>query len=205
MYLLETFLEFYQQINRVQSPYFRRRINSEFMRMVEKFKSDNSVLLSGYVETHPYCVDTYGIDGIKFTTHKLLAVSSINDYWDRENFANDYLKTQYSLIENQSISITRIFVGKKAHLESLKEVMSDQEHHGVNVFYMETDSMYFSSDWENEDFLIQDDMLIVDLKSDSHQAKSDAKEIISTRKEDVESKIELFNQMLHNAKKFIED
>lgn len=203
VYLLETFLDFYQQINRIRSPYFRRKINAEFMRMVEEFKTQNEVLLSGYVETHPYCVDTYGVDGIRFTKHKLLAVSSINDYWDRENFANDYLLTQYNLIENQSISITRIFIGEKEHLKSLVELMKDQDKHGINVYYMETDSMFFSDEWKNQDFLIQDDMLIVDLKTESHRAESEAKEIISTRKEDVENKIILFNQMLHNAKRYV--
>ena len=205
IYLVETFLEFYQQISKIQSPYFRRKVNAEFMRVLEKFKVENETLLSGYVETHPYCVDTYGIDGIKFTKRELLAVSSINDYWDRENFANDYLNTQYSLIENQSIAITRIFVGKKVHLDSLRELMMDQYNHGIAVYFMEKDSQYFSPEWENEDFLIQDDSLIVDLKSESHKANSNAIEIISTRKADVERKIELFNQMLHNSKQFTLD
>lgn len=202
VYFLETFLDFYQQINKIQNPYFRRKVNSEFLKMVEQFKKEKNDLLSGFVSTNPYCVDTYGVEGIKFTKNKLLAVSSITDYWDRENFADDYLKTQYSLIENQSVSIARIFVGQKLHIESLYELMQDQCEHGIDVYYMETDSKYFSPAWKNEDFLIQDDSLIVDLKSDAHSAESEATEIISTRKEDVERKIELFNQMLHNAKRY---
>ena len=197
---IETILRFEKQIEGIQSVYFRRLIYSKLINVLEKFKEDEAGLFDGYIETNPYSIETYGVEGIKLTKTKVFAVSSIKDYWDRSEFVTDYLKAQYDMISNRSIIIKRIFVGDKDKLYHLREMMKDQYDHGIQVFYIEADSEYCPNEWLQEDFLIQDDMLIVDLKATTHGADSQSQEIITTRPSIVNGKIALFDTMIHNAK-----
>lgn len=205
MSYLETFLTFERDISNISSPYFQMRINRELNKCLQEFRRKNRELIEGYTETNPYSIDTYGVRGLKWTKNELLAVSAISDYWDRSDFVSDYLEEQFRLIDEQSITIRRIFVGTQAHLKSIEPQMKIQKAHGIDVYCMETDTPFFNHTWLGQDFLIQDRKLVVDIIGQTHTAEAeDVKEIITVDEILVGEKIELFNQMLTNAKAYNE-
>ena len=197
---LETFFKFENELDSIQNPYFKRRIQFALQKNLEQFKKDNKHLFEGYLETSPYNNDTYGTEGLNNTKREILAVSSIEDYWEREGFTEEYLHTQYCLIKDRAITIKRIFIGNKDTLKKLKRLMKDQQTNGIEVFYIESDSDYCPDEWKKEDFLIQDNSLVVILQADSHKAdNSEKKEIITTKVEIVNDKKLQFEKMLSNA------
>lgn len=196
-----SFFKFERELDSITNPYFRKRILDLLQQNLEIFKKDNAQLFEGYIETTPYSNDTYGIDGIKTTRNEILAVSSVKDYWDRTGFATEYLKTQYCLIKDRSVTIKRIFIGTKDKLQRMSAVMKDQQANGVEVYYIESDSDYCHSSWCTEDFLIQDGTLLVDLQVKSHKPTDNGHEIITTKESLVHSKMNLFQKMLNSATK----
>lgn len=200
---LEYLLAFEKEITEIGNYYFRRQIYEALVEDLEKFKDVNNTLFSGYIETTPYSINTYGIEGIKSAKSKLSFVSSIKDYWERTEFTKDYLTVQYDLINNRAITIKRIFIGEYAHLLKLKPLMEEQSKQGIDVYYIDCDSDYCPNEWKTEDFLIQDDELLVLLEASSHKAgATETKEIITINKALVNPRIELFKNMIHNAKSF---
>lgn len=199
---IEVFLNFQKEIDNVESEYFKKRIIKELKKNIYDFKEEHHDLFSGYVETNPYSNDTYGVEGLKYTKNELLAVSSVQDYWDRKGFVAEYLNTQLLMISEQSIVVKRIFIGEYEKLKSTLPLMKKQLDGGIEVFYIVSDNKFCKEEWKEEDFLIQDKQLIVDLKLSSHASDAQGKEIITTRDILVNDKIELFTILLNNATRF---
>lgn len=201
MNYIETFLSFERELDKVTSPYFKKRINNSLKKNLERFKEENKALFDGHVVTSPYSNDTYGVEGLKWTKSELLAVSSVTDYWERSGFVSEYLKTQFLLISEKSVVIKRIFIGTKDKIQSTLPLMQMQQEGGIDVYFIETDSGFCNQEWCKEDFLIQDRELLVDLKVSSHTAEDGGNEIITVKDIEVNEKIALFNIMLTNATK----
>lgn len=194
---------FEDELRNVKSPYFRKRINVALQKTLEEFKETNrNSLFDGYIEVQPYDTNTYGTEGIKDTKSELLAVSSVENYWDRPGFASEYSETQYMLIKDHNIVIKRIFIGKKEWIKQLRKVMREQHNHGIKIYYIETDTGFCPDEWKNEDILIQDGMLLVELQAKTHAPNEETKEIITTRSSLVMQKKALFKQLLGSATEF---
>lgn len=199
---METFYTYQKYIENISHPYFKKQINIALEKNFDIFMKNNHNLFNGYIETDPYENITFGIEGLKLTKKSILAVSSINDYWERDSFIKEYLFTQYNLIKNRKIEIKRIFIIKKDNFKKMRKVMSLQKSYGIEVYYIDTSSKYFNKAWENEDFLIQDKTLLVDLQCNSHKYEHIGKEIITINKRIVNDKIIIFEKMLGNATLF---
>lgn len=202
VYHVETLLDFEEALEKVETPYFRKRLDDALRRMVSEFKETNRDLFEGRVITNPYSVNTYGANGLKWTENEILAVSSVNDYWERSDFVSEYLRTQFDLIEDKSVTIKRIFVGTKDVLDHTEGYMKMQKQGGIDVYCLVTDSEYCNKDWIGQDFLIQDRKLLVDLHVNSHKADDPGEEIISIKEAEVREKYELFSHMLNNSRRF---
>lgn len=181
-------------------PYFKKQIENVLLKSFDDFREKNQKLIDGYLETSPYKEQTFGIEGLQWTKRNLLAVTSIYDYWDRTSFVSDYLKVQYDLIKSKKIAIQRIFIYDKKN-KKLEKVMNEQKINGIEVYFIHVDSAYCNKEWLEQDFLIQDNVLLVDLKCKSHKYDDEGKEIITTNRSMVSQKIEMFHKMLESATK----
>lgn len=197
-----TRLKFEQQIQETEHPYFRNWIRKS----VDDFINDNAVFLNGTKITSPHKEDTFGIEGIKYTKSRgcLKAVSSVDDYWE-DSFTKHYLDLQKQLINEKQVEITRIFIFPNEAIKNRKcGLMYQQYKCGVQVYYIQLDSPFVNPTWKNEDFLIQDDELVVEItcKSHSFEASKDACERITVVPAEVHKKIVCFDRMLERATKY---
>ncbi len=200
---LHTFQKFEKELERIDNPFFKKRLIDKLIEELDLFRDKNKSLFDGYVVTNPYHPDTFGVEGIKWTEKELLAVSSISDYWERDGFTSEYMKTQYDLIKRYAVKIKRIFIVSQKHMEQLSAEMLEQHNHGVEVHYIVSDAGFCPTEWKKEDFLIQDGRLLVDMKEiDSHKPGDQGREIITIRESSVNDKVKLFNKMLHASKLF---
>lgn len=198
--VFETFYEFQETLNKISHPYFKKQIDLALEKDIEVFVHKNNDLFNGYVETNPYENRTFGVEGLKWTNKSIFAVSSVNDYWERDSFIDDYLLEQYNLIENRNVTIKRIFIATANNLKKISRIMETQKEHGIEVYYIDSSSVYFNKSWEKEDFLIQDETLLVDLQCDCHKYNHIGKEIITVSDTLIHQKMDTFKKMLENAK-----
>lgn len=196
---LQTFLRFQKYINQTTHPYFKKHVNAALEENLECFVKKNRDLIEGYVETNPYQQETFGIEGMKWTRVSIYAVSSIGDYWERENFVSDYLQVQFDLINSKHVTIKRIFIASSAKRTEIESTMKLQRNNGIEVFFLNSDSQYFNKAWVKEDFLIQDEILLVDMQCESHKFDENGKEIITINEALVHKKKTLFFKMLESA------
>lgn len=195
---IETYQKFTTKIDGMH-PYFKKHLQNALEKNFDDFNEKNKKMIEGYVETTPYESMTFGTEGILWTKKCLLAVTSIDDYWERDNFVNKYLQAQIELIESRNITVKRIFILKNDQFKKLESMMKFQKENGISVYYINANSEYFNKEWIDEDFLIQDNELLVDLKCSSHKYGDVGKEIITVNESLVHTKIDLFNSMMRNS------
>lgn len=197
-----TLLTYEQQIQKTEHPYFQKWIR----RLVDDFLNDNSDFLNGTKITSPHKEDTFGIEGIKFTKTRgsIKAVSSVDDYWE-DDFAKLYLDVQEQMIREKSVNITRIFLFPDEETKNRKcRLMKQQSKRGIHVYYIQLDSPFIDPTWGNEDFLIQDNELVVEITCKSHtfEASQDYCERITIVPAEVREKTICFDRMLERATKY---
>ena len=137
---------------------------------LKRFISDNKAFFKGTNRTNPHAEDTFGIEGIKDTLEygSIKAVSSVQDYWE-DDFTKEYLKVQADLIHNKHVTIQRIFFFPESKFDAIKKVMQEQAKIGVNVYYIFLENEFINPAWKNQDFLLQDNQLLVQIELDSHK------------------------------------
>jgi len=169
---------------------------------LDEFLSVNDEFFDGTNWTNPHAEDTFGISGIQFTQKTLKAITAVSDYW-KDNFAIDYLKKQAQLIA-RGVSITRIFILEKGGFEAAKAQMSYQKQMGIDVYYIEKDNEYIDPDWLKEDYLIQDDELLVQIYCETHQfvEQDENCEQITMDTVKVKRQIERFQRILERSLPF---
>ncbi len=187
-------------IIKLKHPYFKKW--SEIK--LEEFIASNYDFFQGSNRTHPHAEDTFGIEGINHTQRTLRCLSSVKDYWD-DNFAIEYLKAQIALIKTKGIRIQRIWVIDKENFEKLFPKMENQLKSGIELYYIFRNTEYMNPDWLNEDYLIQDDNLLVEINCESHKHTNgnDKTEHITINQWEVHSKIQRFMRILERAEKFL--
>ena len=184
----------------LKHPYFRKWTAIK----INKFIYDNEDFFENRNCTDPHKEDTFGVAGIEFTRKNLKALTVVNDYW-QDNFVIEYLQMQKRMIE-KGITIERIFVVDKECMNAISQQMKSQKDLGVNVYYIERDNEYIDPQWLQEDYLIQDEELLVQIFCNSHKfgQKSDLNERITMDPVIVQNKIERFSRILERAKKYDE-
>ena len=82
--------------------------------------------------------------------------------------------------------------------------MKEQVKCGIQVFYIDKDSEYFNPQWMQEDFLIQDNELLVDIAGRTHKFnKNDSvEERITMNKNEVQQKLKRFDRLLERATEY---
>lgn len=189
------------KIVELKNPYFEKWAK----RRLQSFLKENEDFFNGTNRTNPHASDTFGIDGIKDTAIDgiIHAVSSVYDYWE-DDFVPNYLSVQEQLIKTKHITIQRIFIFPKGMYAKFRKVMEDQKKIGINVYYLFSDGDYINPAWKNEDFLIQDDNLLVQINTSSmkNSTMEEQCELITINRAAVSEKREVFRQMLERAKLF---
>ena len=188
-----------KRLNSNKHPYFRKWGQKKIL----AFLDENEAFFNGYHETHPHAEDTYGIEGLRWTCSfgTLKCTSCVLDYWDG-GFAKDYLKHQEHLIKVRGVKVQRIFF--ITDLEKMKPLFAQQHNMGIEVFYIFSDDAYLNKEWI-QDFLIQDDKLLVQIFCDNHKFDENnyGSELITINPCLVEEKIEIFSRLLERATRFI--
>ncbi len=169
---------------------------------IDGFLSDNDEFFDRTNWTNPHAEDTFGISGIQFTRKTLKAITAVSDYW-QDNFTIDYLKKQAEMIE-RGVSIKRIFIIEKNGLEAATPQMAYQLSLGIEVYYIEKGNEFIDPEWLTEDYLIQDDELLVQIFCSSHQfgGQDTTMEQITMDSVKVKNKIERFQRILERSHKF---
>lgn len=82
--------------------------------------------------------------------------------------------------------------------------MKEQVKCGIQVFYIDKDSEYLDPQWMQEDFLIQDNELLVDIAGRTHKFnKNDSvEERITMNKNEVQQKLKRFDRLLERATEY---
>jgi len=185
----------------LQHPYFRKWAAIK----INDFVYDNEDFFKGRNTTNPHAEDTFGVNGIEFTQKNLKALTVVGDYWE-DGFAIKYLQTQRKMID-RGVTIERVFVIDKNHSESALAQMRYQKKLGIDVYFIQSDNEFIDPLWLKEDYLIQDDELLVEIFCESHKfnGQTDTCEHITMTPLVVQSKIERFNRILERAEKFNEE
>lgn len=180
--------------------YFRK-----WMRVrLEEFLMDNREMLSGNNRTDPHSEETFGVTGLPFTRKNLKALATVKDYWN-DSFTRKYLQTQADLIREKQVEITRIFVVAPDRYAAALEQMDYQSKLGIHVYYIKTDNPFIDPLWLTEDYLIQDDRLLVQIHRDTQKFCADVSgtEEITMEHPKVARKIERFNRLLERAERYV--
>lgn len=189
-----------ERLNANKHPYFKKWGQKKIL----AFLDENEEFFNGVHKTYPHAEDTYGVEGLKYTNSfgTIKCTSLVPDYWDDE-FTNEYLNYQKYLVENRGVKIQRIFFIKKSDFEKMKSLFDYQHKMGIEVFYLYLENEYINKQWI-EDFLIQDDKLLVQIFCNHHKfdENSHKSELITTNQRLVEQKIETFSRLLERATKF---
>lgn len=196
------FKEYYS----VEHPYFKHVLQNKIMDLIES--DEVQTLINGTYVTNPQAQDTYGVNGLDYTEEfgNILFFSSIHDFWDDWRNVKDgkYLAKQVELMKYKNVSITRIFSINKSEFEKVKQLMKYQAELGIDVFYIfkdESSNQTIQDEWLEEDYLIQDEKLLVDLvpdntKEDNHINRT---EVITTKTIIVERKLQKYLHILERA------
>ena len=149
--------------------------------------------------TNPHSEETFGIVGIGYTQRCLKATTAVSDYWE-DDFSKAYLEKQHELIE-KGVTVTRIFILEKGKTPGAVRQMQYQYEMGIKVYYIEKGDEYIDPEWLSEDYLIQDDELLVQIYCDTHQFSSQNQntEEITMDPVKVQLKVERFQRILERS------
>lgn len=186
-------------IYRTNHPYFKKWS----YRRLEDFAQVNKEFFQGTHRTSPHKEDTFGIVGISETKKhgSIKAISVIEDYW-KPCFAGEYLNAHKILINDKKVHIQRIFVLNKEKYQEMYSQMELQYNMGIDVYYIFSDSKYIDPSMLLEDFLIQDNQLLVQIFCKSHNYEENNVELITINPSMVNRNIEVFNRVLERSIKF---
>ena len=182
----------------LRHPYFRKWSAIK----INEFIYNNEEFFEGRNKTDPHAEDTFGVSGVKLTKKSLKALTAVNDYW-QDGFVIEYLNRQKELVEN-GVTIDRVFVVDKNNMDTANEQMEYQKNLGINVYYIEKGNEFIDPEWLEEDYLIQDEELLVQIFCDSHKFNGEVEpcEHITMVPVIVQNKIERFNRIIERSKKF---
>lgn len=200
---VEEFLNIKNKIEQINHPYFQKWAQGKLRELLEQ----NREFFMGTNRTNPHAVDTFGIEGLSYTKKNgsIRAVSSVLDYWE-DSFAKEYLAEQGRLIKSKKVTIQRIFIVPREKEQILLAQMNEQASIGIQVGYFYSDDAFMSPEVMKEDFLIQDDSLLVQLFCESHvydKSSGASDELITLDSRKVKEKLELFNRMWERAAKIV--
>ncbi len=169
------------------------------------FLTENDDFFDGINLTDPHAEDTFGITGIGFTRRDIKAITAVSDYW-QDPFIQEYLNRQAELIK-RGVTITRVFILEEGQYEKAREQMRLQASMGIRVFYINKGNPYLNPEWLEEDYLIQDDSLLVEITCRTHKFEGEARETerITTSLADVSIKLERFQRILERSARFTEE
>ena len=105
------------------------------------------------------------------------------------------------------VRIQRVFILEENGLESAAAQMDYQYKLGIEVYYIYKNNEYIDPEWLEEDYLIQDDELLVQIYCNTHQFKSQNRnnEQITMDSVKVRKKRERFQRILERANKYDPD
>ena len=179
----------------VKHAYFKRWTSIK----LNRFLADNDMFFDGTNWTNPHSEETFGIVGIGYTQRCLKATTAVSDYWE-DDFSKAYLEKQHELIE-KGVTVTRIFILEKGKTPGAVRQMQYQYEMGIKVYYIEKGDEYIDPEWLSEDYLIQDDELLVQIYCDTHQFSSQNQntEEITMDPVKVQLKVERFQRILERS------
>lgn len=182
----------------VQHDYFKKWVCIK----LDDFLYQNDDFFDGTNWTNPHSEETFGITGIAFTKKSLKATTAVSDYWE-DGFTIEYLKKQAELIQN-GVQITRVFIIEQGKLAQAVPQMTYQHQLGIQVYYIEKGNEFIDPEWLLEDYLIQDDQLLVQIYCQSHHFDSQNRnnEEITMNSIRVKSKVERFQRILERSVRF---
>jgi hypothetical protein len=195
------------ELGRKRHPHFQRLLAER----IDKFMADNKPILDEATETSPQSAETFGIEGLRFTKNRLRCLSSIPTYWDdRRNLPDTsnggYLAAQKALIDSHKINIERIFVFCSADQAKYTPIMRAHKKAGVDVWFVLNDDAHnLETAWLEEDYLIQDDSLLVDLvdwQSPGKISVYTAREIITANPAAIAKKLRKYDKIKSVAARF---
>ncbi len=179
----------------LEHPYFRKwagvRLNA--------FLDENDGFFRGTNRTNPHSEETFGITGIAMTEHSVRAITSVSDYWE-DGFAAEYLGKQSELAA-RGVRIDRIFIIEEGKLAEARKQMEFQKAKGINVYYIVKGNPFIDPEWLEEDYLIQDDRLLVQIFCATHRfaGQNSEDELITMDRLTVARKIERFRRILERS------
>lgn len=200
---IEALQKIKNNIENIDHPYFQKWTRTKLEMILEHNRS----LFSGKNYTNPHAEDTFGIEGLRYTRNNgtLKATSVVPDYW-LDDFTKQYLKVQEELIRDKKVKIQRIFIFPKAMKKKYIKLMKDQVNIGIDVRYIHKENKFIYEDWLNEDYLIQDDKLLVQIFCSTHKCDKGQNEVgnelITIDPIIVREKIERFERLLERSYKF---
>jgi len=197
-YVYETISRVRERTLSVRHDYFKKWACVK----LDEFLSKNDDFFDGTNWTNPHSEETFGIAGIGFTKKTIKATTAVSDYWD-DNFTIEYLNRQAEMIKG-GVSIFRVFIIEKGCVDKAVKQMDYQHSLGINVYYIEKGNEYIDPTWLTEDYLIQDDELLVQIYCESHRFDSQDKnnEEITLNPIKVRNKVERFQRIMERSIKY---
>ena len=198
-FLHKTIENLTKRVYNLEHSYFRKWACMK----LNHFLSENNLFFDGTNWTNPHSEDTFGVSGILFTKSTIKAITSVSNYWE-DNFTIEYLKKQGELVK-KGIDIYRIFILEKDNMDIARPQLEYQRDLGIKVYYIYKDNEYIDPKWLEEDYLIQDDKLLVQIFCSSHQfsSQNQCDEQITVDVVHVKNKIERFHRILERSEKFV--
>lgn len=182
----------------LEHPYFKKWAYVK----IEEFLSQNNEFFQGTNRTNPHAEDTFGISGIEFTKKSIKAITSVSDYWE-DDFTMQYLEKQAKMIR-EGVEVHRVFVVENEKSQAAVSQMSYQHSLGINVYYIKKENEYIDPKWLAEDYLIQDDELLVEISCETHRFESQdtTSELVTMDKAKVIRKSERLQRIFERSTKF---
>lgn len=181
-------------------PYFVKQVRMKLEKSLDSIKD----LLEGKNWTSPNnSLETFGAEGLRLTKDNgiIKATSAVPDYW-LDPRSDNYLKANEEIIKTKNARIIRIFIYPKAKHTSMKSKMQIQKDMGIEVRYIHKESTYATKEYLEEDYLIQDDEILVQIFCSSHQNLDiqEKTELITTSKVEVEEMLNHFDHLYSQSK-----
>ena len=198
--LFDSLRNLHKRILRLDHSYFKQWASIK----LNRFLNENDDFFDGINITNPHAEDTFGISGIKFTKKSIKAITAVSDYW-LDPFTQAYLDIQAEMIKN-GIKVTRVFVlNDKQQYDSAQKQMKYQAGLGIDVYFIYKKNDFINPEWLEEDYLIQDDQLLVSISCQSHKFGSDCDEteLITSSTVEVQLKLERYKRIIERAERFI--
>ena len=198
---IESFARLKHTIENIEHPYFQKWAQTK----LDLILYQNREFFAGTNYTHPHAEDTFGIEGLKYTKQSgvLRAVSVVSDYWE-DGFTQEYLRVQEDLIKNRKVTVQRIFIFPQEKKSEFEQLMKLQKGKGIDVRFIYKENPFVNADYLNEDYLIQDDKLIVQIFCSTHKfnEKEKRSELITINEIKVKEMITHFTRLYERSEKF---